>query len=121
MFLTKPKALNSRIKALECQPGFVISESKLFEPQKCLWINVNIDMGVISNWDEKLNEIIALCQSWSSKIKSHKKVFQSLVGSLLYIHKCACPARLFVNRILATLRQAPENRPVNLTRNFKGI
>ena len=100
----------------------VISESKLFKPQKgipCLGINVDINTGIISILDEKLDKIITLCQSWSTKIKSHKKALQSLVCSLLNIHKCVRPPRLFVNRILATLRKAPENGPVNLTTGFQ--
>ena len=32
---------------------------------------------------------------------------QSLVGKLLYIHKCIQPARLFVNRIVTVLSNAP--------------
>ena len=40
--------------------GLVISENKLFEPQKCipcLGINVNIETGIISIPEEKLSEI----------------------------------------------------------------
>ena len=110
------------LKKLIVDLGLVISESKLFQPQKCipcLGINVDIETGIISIPDDKLNEIISLCKAWSSKIKSHKKGLQSLVGSLLYIHKCVKPARLFVNRILATLREAPDNGPINLTREFQ--
>ena len=64
------------LKQLIVDLGLVISESKLFKPQKCilcLGINVNINAGIISIPDEKLHEIIALGQSCSSMIKTHKK------------------------------------------------
>ena len=34
------------------------------------------------------------------------KKFQFLLGSLLYITKCICPVRLFLNRMLQVLRDA---------------
>ena len=43
---------------------------------------------------------------------------QSLTELLLYIHKCVKPARLFVNRILNTLRKAPEKVYVKLDQGF---
>ena len=55
------------LKELIVHLDLVISESKLLEPQKCipcLWINVDINTGIISIPEEKLNEIIALCQSY---------------------------------------------------------
>ena len=76
-------------------------------------------MHSISIPNEKLSEIVALCLDWSTRGKSNKKALQSLVGSLLYIHKCVRPARLFVNRILATLRQTPNDRTVTLSPEFK--
>ena len=51
-------------------------------------------------------------------IAAFQKCPSILSGSLLYIHKCVSPARLFVNRILATLREAPDNGPINLTRGI---
>ena len=52
------------------------------------------------------------------KNKATKKQLQSLVGSLIYIHKCVKPARLFVNRILAVLKLAPAKGYINLTQDF---
>ena len=42
----------------------------------------------------------------------------SYMGTLLYIHKCVRPARLFVNRILATLRESPESGHTSLPPAF---
>lgn len=109
------------LKSLIPKLGLTISSSKLYVPQNsipCLGIDVDISSGVISIPSEKLEEIVQTCQAWQNKVKTHKRALQSLVGSLLYIHKCVRPARLFVNRILATLREAPDSGAVRLDRNF---
>ena len=110
------------LKDLIIRLGLVISQSKLYEPQKCipcLGINVDINTGIISIPDDKLKQVITLCHEWSTKAKTHKKALQSLVGSLLYIHKCVRPARLFVNRVLATLREIPKDGTIALSPEFK--
>ena len=43
---------------------------------------------------------------------------QSHTGLLLYIHKCVKPTRLFVYRILNTLREAPGKGYVKLDQGF---
>lgn len=83
-----------------------------------LGINVNVETGIISIPEEKLGEIVDICASWGHKSKTHRRALQSLVGSLLYIHKCVKPARLFVNRILATLREAPNEGFIELSPAF---
>ena len=101
--------------------GLVISEEKLFAPHKCipcLGIDVNIETEIIFIPGAKLTEIVALCKAWSQKTRAYKRELQSLIGSLLYIHKCVRPARLFVNTILATLREAPESGTFSLSQEF---
>ena len=44
---------------------------------------------------------------------------QSLLGSLLYIHKCVKPARYFLNRMLETLRNISNPARVHLSDDFK--
>ena len=68
--------------------------------------------------DDKLLQINSKCAQWTLKNKATKKQLQSLVGSLIYIHKCVKPARLFVNRILAALKAAPDKGYVTLTSEF---
>ena len=101
--------------------GIPISEDKLFPPSEkvpCLGILINIITGTLSIPDDKLHQINQKCLSWGSKNKATKKQLQSLVGSLIYIHKCVKPARLFVNRILAVLKMAPDKGYINLTQEF---
>ena len=90
------------LKVLIVKLGLVISEEKLYSSQTripCLRIDINISTGIMSIPAEKLAEIIEMCVQWSGKIKTHKRALQSLVGSLLYIHKCVHPAQLFINRV----------------------
>ena len=68
--------------------------------------------------EDKLASIVEMCAQWVDKVKTHKKALQLLAGSLLYIHKWVHPAQLFVNRVLATLREATETGPVMLTDEF---
>ena len=94
----------------------------LFEPQNCipcLGINVNVDTGIISIPDEKMIQINSKCSSFFGTKHTNKKSLQSLIGSLLYVHKCVRPARLFVNRILATLREAPATGRIQLSQEFQ--
>lgn len=53
---------------------------------------------------EKLYQVLAECECWSSKQKVSKTMIQSLVGKLLHVANCIQHARKFVTRILATLR-----------------
>ena len=68
--------------------------------------------------EEKLREILHKCQEildfrWVSKTK-----FQSLLGSLMFIHKCVRPTRIFTNRLLQCLREAKDKR-VYITEQVK--
>ena len=47
-----------------------------------------------------------------------KRQFESLLGNLLYIHKCVKPAIIFLNRMLQVLRNAHSNTRIALDHNF---
>ena len=68
---------------------------------------------------EKLCQIKALVADWLEKDKATKRELQSIIGKLLYIAKCVKPARLFIGRMLATLRLAPERGSITLDKEFK--
>ena len=44
--------------------------------------------------------------------------FQSLLGKLLYLHKCIKPAQIFVKRILAVFGDNPHKKRSKLTNEF---
>ena len=92
------------------QVGLPVNPTKVEPPSSvitCLGIQINAREGVISIPPQKLKEIQEICKSWHTKKFANKKQLQRFVGKLLYMHKCIKPARLFVNRILAVLCNAP--------------
>ena len=48
----------------------------------------------------------------------HKKQLQSLLGHLLYVHKCVKPARFFLNRMLKLLKNSHNAPYIKLTATF---
>ena len=56
---------------------------------------------------------------WQNKVTCSKRQLQSLLGQLLYIHKCVRPARIFLNRMLDLLRQNYDANTIKLTQAFR--
>ena len=48
----------------------------------------------------------------------YKRQVQSLLGHLLYIHKCVKPARYFLNRMLEVLKNAHNVSRIGLNPSF---
>jgi hypothetical protein len=91
--------------------GFNLSNSKTVAPTSgaiCLGIYFDIEIGTIQIPHTKLQEVLSLCKFYFSKSKIAKKQLQALLGSLMFLHKAIKPAQLFVNRILALLREMVE-------------
>ena len=89
--------------------GIPINPSKVVPPSKsltCMGINVNLETKQLTIPQEKLLEILDMCRMYANKKFITKKQLQSLLGKLLYLHRCVPPARIFVNRLLNTLRKA---------------
>jgi hypothetical protein len=87
--------------------GFVISNSKTVAPTyvaTCLGLNFNITLGILSIPNSKLQETIHLCNFYLNKKFISKNQLQVLIGTLMFLHKAIKPTRVFVNRILALLR-----------------
>ena len=85
--------------------GLPINSDKKIAPTRrltCLGISIDLDANTLSIEQNKLEEIYAECLQASTKTYLTRKKFQSLLGKLMYLHKIIKPARVFVNRILAT-------------------
>jgi hypothetical protein len=85
------------------------------------WIGYLIDTVhmTVSIPPAKIRDIIHLLDNWKNKLSATRHELQSILGKLHYISRCCHPARLFVGRMLETLRTAPENGSVLLTSPFK--
>ena len=57
---------------------------------------------------DKQAEILGKCKDVISKKKVTKRQFQSLIGSLMFIHKCVRSSRMFTNRLLEALRNCTD-------------
>ena len=84
-----------------------ISESKLTAPTTvitCLGIEVNSVKATLSIPNDKLKDILQECQLFKQRTQFTRKQLQSIIGKLMFVNKVVKPARLFVNRLLNTLR-----------------
>ena len=85
----------------------------------CLGVEIDVENFTVSVTEEKLHDIIQICELWSVKTHCTKKELQSLLGKLLYITKCVKPSRFFLNRMLELLRSANKQEKITLSREFK--
>ena len=102
--------------------GLTISEKKLVHPSTqavCLGVLIDTVQGTVSIPKDKLEQVKTVVNEWSEKTHCTKCQLQSLLGLLLYIHKCVKPARYFLNRMLTILRHASNPNRIVLTNDFK--
>ena len=104
------------------QLGLTISKKKLIPPTTwavCLSVVEDTVGGTLAIPQKKLDNIKNLVQEWDKKTSCTKRQLQSLLGSLLYIHKCVRLARIFLNRMLELLRQAHGQNHIKLSIEFR--
>ena len=74
------------------QMGLPVNEKKVEPPGMkvtCLGIFIDIETGVIAILNPKMLEIKKLCKGWLSKRFASKNQIQSLIGKLIYLHRCS--------------------------------
>ena len=99
-----------------------VSEKKLVPPSTrvtCLGVMIDTVTGTISIPPDKLDTINDAVRLWPDKDVASKRQLQSILGLLLYVHKCVKPARVFLNRMLELLRSAHGRQKILLTPDFK--
>ena len=104
-----------------CELGLTISEKKLVSPSTkvvCLGVLIDTENATISIPEDKLAQIQVTVTQWLSKHACTKRQLQSILGLLLYVHKCVRPAHVFLNRMLELLR-ASHTSQKTLTQDFK--
>ena len=85
----------------------------------CLGILIDMVSGMLSIPDEKLHQIKSSVIEWQQKDRCTKRQLQSLLGQLLYVHKCVRLARVFLNRMLELLRQNYDASSIKLTQPIR--
>ena len=104
------------------QLGLTVSQKKLVAPamqMTCLGVLIDTVKGTVLIPPEKLEQINVTVRQWLSKSVVSKRQLQSILGLLLYVHKCVKPARIFINRMLELLRSAHATQRIILTTDFK--
>ena len=111
----------NRLSNLFAELGLPMNLDKKTPPTKsltCLGISIDIEANILSIDNAKLVTIYEECIRVSGKKYLTKKSFQSLLGKLIYIHKCVAPARIFINRMLALFRENVHKKRIKLTQEF---
>ena len=99
-------SFNSMVTLLQ-DLNIPISKSKLTPPTtkiNCPGIEVDSVKATLSIPTDKLGEILQECIKFKNQKHFTRRQLQSIIGKLMFIHKVVKPARLFVNRLLETLK-----------------
>ena len=123
--LVSPKAMADahflHLASLLTELGLPSNPDKQTPPCRnltCLGIQIDLDLNTMSIDPDKLPSILTECTAIKGKKYLSKIAFQSLLGKLLYIHKCLRPARTFINRMLALFRANSGTKRIFLSTDF---
>ena len=109
--------------------GQLLAELGLIEnyPKACppstvqivLGIEVNTIEGTLSVPSGRMAEILELLGEWRGKCRTNKVDLQSLIGKLQFVTKCVRQSRVFLNRMLDTLRAMNQKSSIKLSESFQ--
>ena len=102
--------------------GVQQAEAKICLPSHVMiWLGIEFDTVrmLMTIPPVKLAEIMQFVQDWGGRTRATRRDIQSLLGLLNFVAGVAPPARLFTNRILDCLREAPRTGSVTLSLQFK--
>ncbi len=88
--------------------------------QVVLGVEINTVDLTVSISSERLVELRQLFVVWERKRKTSKRDLQSIIGKLCFVVKCVRQSRVFLNRMLHTLRSMSlDQKSINLSPSFK--
>ena len=87
--------------------------------QTVLGIVINTVDGTLSVPADRMEEILSLVGEWQEKSSTSKVDLQSLIGKLQYVTKCVLQSRVFMNRLLETLRTIKDKKSIRLSNSFQ--
>ena len=111
-----------RLRTLLCELGLDENDKKASPPSQVMtWTGIEFDtLKMEARMPQcKINDTLNLVETWLDRITATRSQLRSLLGKLFHIAQCCKPARLFVARMLDTLRQAPARGYTELTTEFK--
>ena len=99
-----------------------LSQSKIIPPSTtmvCLGIHIDSVLQTLSIPKQKLRDIVDKCIETRNKSHITKKGLQSVIGCLMFVHKAIKPSRLFVNRLLESLRNFGDRKVIPVDSDMK--
>ena len=87
--------------------------------QLVLGVLINTVEGTVSVPEDRMVEIMDLVSMWQGKSRTSKTELQSLIGKLQYVTKCVLQSRVFMNRLLETLRSMKNKKMISLSESFQ--
>ena len=112
----------TRCQSLMRELGLQEAESKSSEPSTMMvWLGVQFDTVamIMSIPQAKIDTVITLAREWLCRAAATTSQLRSWLGKLFHVATCSATLRLFVNRMLQTLRTARPNGHVLLDQDFK--
>ena len=102
--------------------GMAQAQAKICPPAQAMtWLGIHFDTIEMSMAipQAKLDEVMVCLQGWQNRVRATRKQMQSLLGLLNFVASVAPPTRLFTNRMLDALREAPNAGSTSLSDQFK--
>ena len=112
----------SKLRDIMAELGVQPAEHKTCGPtQTMVWLGLLYDTinMTISIPQPKLEEIMQLLLEWDGRQRATRKQLESLIGTLQFVAGVSPPTRIFSNRMLQTLREAPKRGTESLSWGFK--
>ena len=110
------------LQAIMAELGLEEALHKVCPPaQTMIWLGIlfnSVEMTMRIP-PEKMDEIKMTLESWEGKKRATLKELQSLMGTLNFVASVSPPARIFTNRMLEVLREAPKRGTETLSAGFK--
>ena len=102
--------------------GVKQAPAKICPPAQVMtWLGIAFDTltMIMSIPKAKLGEIMGTVEGWIERTRASRREMQSLLGLLNFVAGVAPPARLFTNRMLDDMREAPPVGSTSLSLQFK--
>ena len=112
----------NRFHTLTEELGLKLAPDKTCSPDTTMeWLGFQFDSNDMSITipQVKLDDLLLEAETMLHRQNATKQQIQSVAGRLNHISLCVRPARRFMGRILATLRQAHQEVSVPITDEFK--
>jgi len=101
-----------RFQALLSELGLQENTNKGSEPSTHMtWLGIDFDSESMTMTvpPEKIDECLRISRTWVNRATCTKSQIRKYLGKLFHICQCCPTLRLFVNRMLETLRAAPDH------------